>query len=146
MIFSKSYSVFPELAKPVLIIAIIFFFGLIMAGVVRHFFIKVEDENPGGSALIHAENKVIELKNLPPSLLQRSLIQTVLSCRYLENEPPVGVIAGDPLNISSIKMLSEDERKKFKENEHNAILEHQKKAELALKQIDASLVDNSKKG
>lgn len=129
---------FPEILKPVLIIAIFFFFGLILTGAIRHCFIKPEDELPGGSALICAENKVVELKNLPNSLLSKSLIEAVCSLRFLENEPPVGLIEGDVTDSKSVRMLNKEERQKLKEEEHKAILEHQARIQEEIKKLQVS--------
>jgi len=109
-------------------------------GLVRHCFIKTEDELTGGSALICAENKIVELKNLPNSLLSKSLIETVCSLRFLENEPPVGLIEGDVTDSKSIKILNEEERAKLKEEEHKAILKHQEKIQEEIKKLQTQVL------
>lgn len=91
----------------------------------RHCFIRPGDDFHETSTRILGINKAIEISNMPQSLVTKEFFEAVCTMRFFENDPPKGVIEGDVTDDKSIRMLSEEERNKLKEEERKAILTHQ---------------------
>lgn len=116
---------------------------LITASFIRHCFVKPQDDSGGVSTKILGMNAVIEINNIPQSLLTKEFIEAVCSLRFFQNDPPVGLIKGDPADKKSIVMLNEDERERIKKEEEAAILEHQKKIREEIKNLPQPTTNTS---
>jgi len=130
---------YPSIFNPLLYISIIAFFLLMLSGFIRSCWIKPEDESYPTSTKFMGFNKIVEIKNMPKSLLTRELLTTMASLVFPENEPPVGLIEGNVTDDKSIRKLSEEERKQFQEKEHKEIQEHQSKIAQELRKLQQSL-------
>ena len=110
-----------------------------LSGFVRSCWIKPEDERYPTSTKFMGSNKIVEIKNMPKSLLTRELLTTMASLVFPENEPPVGLIEGNVTDDKSIRKLSEEEKKQFQEKEHKEIQEHQSKIAQELRKLQQPL-------
>lgn len=124
---------------PILIIGLIAILVLIVAGFIRHCFIKPGDDFHETSTRILGVNKAVEITNMPQSLVTKEFIEAVSTLRFFENEPPVGLIKGDVTNDKSIKILTEEERRKFQEDERKSILNHQESIKQQIKEFKTPL-------
>jgi hypothetical protein len=123
---------------PILIIDVVAIMVLVMAGFIRHCYVKPTDDFYETTTRILGVNKAIEITNMPASLVTREFIEAVAGMQFFENEPPVGLIEGEVTDDKSIRMLSEEERKGYKENERKAILQHQDKIKKQLDELKQS--------
>lgn len=127
LICIKNISSYPSIFTPLLYLFIIAFFVLMAAGFIRSCCIKPEDESYPTSTKFIGFNRMVEIKNMPKSLVNRELLTTVASLVFPENEPPVGLIEGDVTDDKAIRKMSEEERKQFQEKERGEIQQHQRK-------------------
>jgi hypothetical protein len=116
----------PSTFLPILYIFIVLLVLVIVAGFIRHCFVKPTDDVYPMSAKIMALDKSVEIQGMPPSLVLPELLTTIASLSFPQNEPPAGLIKGDVTDKKSIKLLSDEEKVKFEEDEKKAIQEHQK--------------------
>lgn len=134
LICIKNLGAYLSVFTPLLYISVIVFFLLMIAGFIRNSRMKPEDESYPISTRFMGFNRIVEVKNMPKSLLTRELLTTVASLVFPENEPPIGLIEGDVTDDKSIKKLSEEERKQFQEKERKEIEQHQHKIAQELRQ------------
>lgn len=118
---------FPAIFTPLLYISIVAFLVLMIAGFIRSCCIKPEDESYSTATRFIGMNRIVEIKNMPKSLINKELLTAVASLVFPENEPPVGLIEGNVTDDKSIRKLSEEERKQFQEKEREEIQKHQHK-------------------
>lgn len=130
---------YPSIFTPVLYISMSTFFISMIAGFIRSCWIKPEDESYSTATRFIGMNRIVEIKNMPKSLINRELLTVVASLVFPENEPPVGLIEGNVTDDKSIRKLSEEERKQFQEKEQEEIRQHQHKIVQELRQVQQPL-------
>ncbi len=126
---------YPNFAIPILITSTIVFFLLLFGSFIRHCCYKPGEEFETSTRICGINKGTIEITGTPKSYLTKELFQELCSLMFPINEPPVGLIKGDPTDKKSIVMLSEEEREKLKKQEEAAILEHQKKIKEEIKNL-----------
>lgn len=109
-----------------------------VAGFIRHCCIKPADDSYPTTTKIAAINKVIEIQNAPSALITQEFISAMASLRFFENDAPVGLIEGTAGDPTSIKLLTEQERQSFKEDEKKKIIEHQKDVVVKVQALNLS--------
>jgi len=133
----------PDFAIPILVISLILFFLLLLGGFIRQCCYKPGEEFSASTRICGINKGTIEMTGMPKSYLTKEFFQDLCSLMFPVNEPPIGLIKGDPTDKKSIVMLSEEERDKLKKEEAVAILEHQKKIRQEIKNLPQSATNSS---
>jgi hypothetical protein len=130
---------FLPLLKIIIVVLLILFVGVVIGGFIRNAFTKPEDEfSPVITKFMH-QHRAIEIRGLPSSAVTEQFIGGVSALVFIENPPPEGVIEGDATDDKAIRLLSNEEKQRFREKERQEIEQHKKK-------VQETLLDMSKSG
>lgn len=134
---------YPNFAMPILVTSIIIFFLLLIGSFIRHCCYKPGEDLAPSTRIWGINKAMIEIKDMPTSYLTKEFFQALCSLTFFQNEPPVGLIKGDPADKKSIVMLSEEARGKLQKQEEAAILEHQNKIRREIKNLPQPTTNTS---